>query len=285
MGRPWVIPLTILWLIQRDPGIEGKVTCREVQLHRDCETLCSSNRYGVVSCELRVAVILPADPDFDISLPRVFPVLDLAVYEARSRGLLPYWLKLKFLPQDDHCDAMYAQIGAIDSYSNCVHLFLGPACDYCVAVVGRVVKFFGAPLITTGGFTFDFTEKKTECKDEYFMTTRIGSLAFRDMAKFFVAIMDRYEWRKVHLVYATNGQSHVAGRHSCQLMMKSMVEFIKKEQNFTYGTFDIEATPIGDYAEAMRDHVGNWYSGRCFSNLYLQPLPPHFLASCVGGLV
>ncbi|KAH0950218.1 hypothetical protein HN011_005892, partial [Eciton burchellii] len=248
--------LTILWLMQR---AEGKVTCRASQLHRDCETLCNTNRNGIISCELRVAVLLPADPTFDISLPKVLPVLDLAEYEARSRNLLPYWLKLKFLPQDDHCDAMYAQIGAIDSYSDCVHLFLGPACDYCVAVVGRAVKFFGAPLITTGGFTFDFTEKKVDCKDEYFMTTRIGNLAFRDIANFFVTIMDRYKWRKVHLVYATNGQSQVAGRHTCQLMMKSMVEFIKKEQNITYGTFDVEATTPSEYPEALRDHIGSSY--------------------------
>lgn len=66
--------------------------------------------------------------------------------------------------------------------------------SFLSAVVGRVMKFLGAPLITTGGFTFDFTEKKVECKDEYFMTTRIGNLAFRDIAKFFVAIMDRYVW-------------------------------------------------------------------------------------------
>ncbi|XP_043247996.1 atrial natriuretic peptide receptor 1-like [Colletes gigas] len=155
---------------------------------------------------------------------------------------------------------MYAQIAAIDGFSNCVHLFLGPACDYCVAAVGRVVKFFGAPLITTGGFTYDFTEKKTECKDEYFMTTRIGSLAFRDLANLFLDVMNRYEWRKVHLVYATNGQSQVAGRHTCQLMMKSMVEFIKKQPNFSFGTFDLETTVVGDYPEALRDHVGNWYS-------------------------
>ncbi|XP_018398793.1 PREDICTED: atrial natriuretic peptide receptor 1-like [Cyphomyrmex costatus] len=154
---------------------------------------------------------------------------------------------------------MYAQIGAIDGYSHCVHLFLGPACDYCVAVVGRVVKFLGAPLITTGGFTFDFTEKKVDCKDEYFMTTRIGNLAFRDIAKFFVAIMEHYEWRKVHLIYATNGQNQVAGRHTCQLMMKSMVEFIKKEHNITYGTFDVEATTPSDYPEALKDHVSHSY--------------------------
>ncbi|XP_025266897.1 atrial natriuretic peptide receptor 1 isoform X2 [Camponotus floridanus] len=256
MGSCKIVMLAMFWLMHR---VGGKVTCREVQLHRDCETLCSTSRNGTVSCELRVAVLLPADPKFDISLPKVLPVLDLAVNEAKSRNLLPSWLKLEFLPQDDHCDAMYAQIGAIDSFSHCVHLFLGPACDYCVAVVGRVVKFFGAPLITTGGFTFDFTEKKVECKDEYFMTTRIGNLAFRDIAEFFVTIMNRYNWHKVHLVYATNGQSQVAGRHTCQLMMKSMVEFIKKDHHITYGTFDVEATTPNDYPEALRDHVGSSY--------------------------
>ncbi|KAL0132007.1 hypothetical protein PUN28_000049 [Cardiocondyla obscurior] len=257
MGTRGIVTLAILWLLHKT---EGKATCREVHLHRDCEALCSTNRDGVVSCELRVAVLLPADPRYDISLPKVLPVLDLAVYEARSRNLLPPWLEMKFLPQDDYCDAMYAQIGAIDSYAHCVHLFLGPACDYCVAAVGRVVKFLGAPLITTGGFTFDFTKKKVECKDEYFMTTRVGNLAFRDIAKFFMAIMNRYKWHKVHLVYATNGQSKIGGRHTCQLMMKSMVEFIKREHNITYGTFDVEATTPSDYPEALSDHVGNSYS-------------------------
>lgn len=65
----------------------------------------------------------------------------------------------------------------------------------------------------------------------------------------------------MHLVYATNGQSQVAGRHTCQLMMKSMVEFIKKQPNFAFGTFDVETTVAGDYPEALRDHVGNWYGG------------------------
>ncbi|XP_026301091.1 atrial natriuretic peptide receptor 1 isoform X2 [Apis mellifera] len=256
MDINWIIALTIAWLTC---PVNGKMTCREVQLARECEALCKRNRHGGISCELRVALLLPADPSFDIALPKVLPVLDLAVYEAKLRGLLPSWLKLKFLSQDDHCDATYAQIGAIDSFSNCVHLFLGPACDYCVAAVGRVVKFFGAPLITTGGFTFDFTQKKTECKDEYFMTTRVGNLAFRDLANFFIALMNRYEWRKVHLVYATNGQSQLAGRHTCQLMMKSMVEFIKKQPNFTFGTFDVETTVPKDYPEALQNHVGNWY--------------------------
>lgn len=73
MGPRRIVMLTILWLMY---PAEGKVTCRDkVQLHRDCEALCSTSRDGVVSCELRVAVLLPADPRYDISLPKVLPVL------------------------------------------------------------------------------------------------------------------------------------------------------------------------------------------------------------------
>lgn len=71
-------------------------------------------------------------------------------------------------------------------------------------------------------------------------------------------------------MYATNGQSQVAGRHTCQLMMKSMVEFIKK-QNFTFGTFDVETTVSKDYAEALQNHVGNWYGGK-FPRHFQYPL-------------
>ncbi|XP_043500000.1 atrial natriuretic peptide receptor 3 [Polistes fuscatus] len=237
----------------------GKSTCREIELPRDCEALCNTSRTGVVSCELRVVVMLPADPQYEIALPKVLPVLDLAVYNARAQNLLPHWLNLTFLFEDDRCDATYAQRGAIDSYSNCVHLFLGPTCDYCVANVGRVVKFFGAPLITTGGLTFDFTVPKKECKDEYFMTTRVGTVSFRDISKFFIEIMNYHEWRKVHLLYATNGQRQVAGRHTCQLMMKSLVEFIRMEPDFIYGNFDFETTMPEDYLETLKVHVGNSY--------------------------
>ncbi|XP_066595921.1 atrial natriuretic peptide receptor 1 [Prorops nasuta] len=43
-------------------------------------------------------------------------------------------------------------------------------------------------------------------------------------------------------------------------MMKSIVEFIKKEQTITFGTFDVEATTPKEYSEALADHVGNNYA-------------------------
>lgn len=82
--RELLVALTFLWLMVH--RMEGKMTCREVQLHRDCEKLCSTGRDGVVSCELRVAVLLPADPRFDISLPKVLPVLGKAASHESGTG-------------------------------------------------------------------------------------------------------------------------------------------------------------------------------------------------------
>lgn len=77
MGSRMIVMLTILWLV-RELRSESKVTCRGMQLHRSCERLCNTNSDGIISCELRVAVLLPDDPRFDISLPKVLPVLGKA---------------------------------------------------------------------------------------------------------------------------------------------------------------------------------------------------------------
>lgn len=94
------------------------------------------------------------------------------------------------------------------------------------AVVGRVVKFFGAPLITTGGFTFDFTEKKVECRDEYFMTTRVGNLAFRDIATFFLAIMDRYAALKSYIKIYLLRIIYMILYYECALLKETINDFV-----------------------------------------------------------
>lgn len=64
------------------------------------------------------------------------------------------------------------------------------------------------------------------------------------------------------MFYATNGQIQVGGRHSCQLMMKSMVEYLKKEPYIKFGSYDIETATSVDYLEALKVNVGNSYGGK-----------------------
>lgn len=44
---------------------------------------------------------------------------------------------------------------------------------------------YGTPLVSPGGFTFDFTEKKTSCSDEFYMLLNTGIVDFRSYAEFF----------------------------------------------------------------------------------------------------
>lgn len=55
---------------------------------------------------------------------------------------------------------------------------------------------------------------------------------------------------------------HVAGEHTCQLMMKSMVEFIKKRDDITFGNFDVETYHRKKYGKILAESVGNSYSGK-----------------------
>ncbi|GBP84998.1 hypothetical protein EVAR_64327_1 [Eumeta japonica] len=58
--------------------------------------------------------------------------------------------------------------------------------------VGRIAKFLGntgTPILTTGGFSFDFVLPKTTCEDEFHMVVRTGGLGFQDIAYFIINVM------------------------------------------------------------------------------------------------
>lgn len=76
--------------------------------------------------------------------------------------------------------------------------------------------------------------------------------------------MNRNKWKKVQLVYEPNGQRNFAGRHTCQLMMKSMVQSIKARQDITFGNFDVESMGLYDYRESLKTNIGNYYGGKYF---------------------
>lgn len=83
--------------------------------------------------KIRAAVILPGkDSDYNISLSRVMPVLELARREVYKRGLLPNH-ELVFFQDDDQCESVYAQyLSGVTQASNKVHVFFGPICEYCI---------------------------------------------------------------------------------------------------------------------------------------------------------
>lgn len=58
--------------------------------------------------------------------------------------------------------------------------------------MGRIAKFVGIdgmPVLTPGGFVFDFTKQKMTCQDEYYMVINSGLVDYRSFAEFFHLLM------------------------------------------------------------------------------------------------
>lgn len=60
------------------------------------------------------------------------------------------------------------------------------------ANAGRIIQYLGPsgiPMITPGAFIFDFTKKKTECDDEFYMLVNSGPMDFRSVSEFIYFIV------------------------------------------------------------------------------------------------
>jgi len=60
---------------------------------------------------------------------------------------------------------------------------------YVAAPVGRIVKFWGIPLVTAGGMTYDYSGSKNTCDSEFHMLVSVGYISFRVMSDFLIKIM------------------------------------------------------------------------------------------------
>ncbi|XP_075223842.1 atrial natriuretic peptide receptor 3 [Lycorma delicatula] len=212
--------------------------------------------------EIRAAVILPSDYEkYEVTLSRVMPVLLLAERAVHKMNILP-GLHFNFMPSNGRCEAVYAQYRAIEAYAKSnVHVFFGPTCEYSVAPIARMVKFWSTPLLTTGALTFDFSKNKTHCDSEYHLLVRVGLYSFRDMAAFLVSVMERYKWYKVMLVYDKDGCGQISGKHTCKLMMETFVEQLKGKGNFHYGSFDLEKNK-DSLQDNLRREIGSEYTSQ-----------------------
>ncbi|XP_055387621.1 uncharacterized protein LOC129616159 [Condylostylus longicornis] len=233
----------------------------------DCESICTSNPYTDpnANCTLTALVLAPNSTFYEASLTKIHPILKIAEERVKSLKLLPPQIKFSWILRDDKCDAGYALIGAMDGIAkNCSHVIFGPACDYPLASVGRVAKYFhseGTPILSVGGFTYDFQEKKTSCKDEFYMLIRTGIVSFQSISELIVSIMKNYSWNHTLLLYKRDGQRNVAGLHTCQLMMKTLVE-VYKHLNVTYSPFDLDSG-TKNLTEDLQSEIGTRHASLC----------------------
>ncbi|KAK5639470.1 hypothetical protein RI129_011962 [Pyrocoelia pectoralis] len=133
-----------------------------------------------------------------------------------------------------------------------------------VTSLGRVAKVlgtYGMPVITPGGFVFDFTKKKNDCDDEYYMLINSGPVDYRSFAEFFIKIFEKYGWQKISLMYEKLDQNDVGGLRACQLLMMSVMEVGIEIHKFLYTDGDLMLSSLS-YREYLQKKIGTKYGSR-----------------------
>ncbi|KAL7730938.1 hypothetical protein ACLKA6_014177 [Drosophila palustris] len=237
-------------------GCQAK--CRD-EPARDCEAICDASGGN---CSIRALVLLPNDDGYEASLQRVLPILKVAEQQIRATALIPSYIDFHWLAHDTKCDASLGVIRAMDGIiKQCAQVIFGPVCDYSLAAVSRITKYFnsqGTPLITVGGSTYDFEQKKTDCGDEFYMLLRTGMLSFESISELTINVMKQHNWTHSIFYYERDGQRSVAGLHTCFLMMKSLGKQMRNE-NMTFAQYPLESNTT-NRSEEMRREIGNKHS-------------------------
>ncbi|XP_052869345.1 atrial natriuretic peptide receptor 3 [Anopheles cruzii] len=247
------------------PAVEAG--CRRLE-RKACEAICvrstsPSSAGDDWNCELRVVLIMPANTSFEVSLPRVQPVLAKAEADIRQRAIIPRNVSIRWIPFDDRCEQARATVMAMDGTGSevCGHLILGPTCDFALAPVARIARYIyndGIPVLTGAGYTFDFEEPKTSCEHEFHMLIRTGLVSFKRMAYFMIDLIRHFKWKRVVYFYDRQSYYNVAGPQTGHLLMNTMAEFFRHE-NITYSPFATDSART-NLTESLKEKVGVNYA-------------------------
>ena len=204
-----------------------------------------------------VALLVPEDPRWLFSAPRVLPAIDRACDEIKRRQLLTS-TTLRVRTADSSCHIGVAMHHAIDLFMNgTTNLFLGPCCDYAVAPVARQAVFWNVPIVTPGAMSADFTRKKLS---EYRLLTRI-SADFNSLATALASVLDHYDWHKVKIVYQYDGFSRIATKF-CHLAADSLHRFLMARGNITQDYFKMMGDGDRLLLGRMHEEIGVRFAGQ-----------------------
>ncbi|KAF0310859.1 hypothetical protein FJT64_018280 [Amphibalanus amphitrite] len=86
------------------------------------------------------------------------------------------------------------------------------------------------------------------------MTTRTG-FSFAGIATTISEILNKFNWRKVLLLFDRDAYESVAGHHTCYLAMSSLIGLLKTN-NVSYGTFDLGQNRRFTLRDNLRSKIG-----------------------------
>ena len=188
----------------------------------------SENRHHLTSnkSEVKIAVIISHNKSRLFSINRIQPALDYAIEGIRNRSLLPTSVKIKISYSDSHCNPKDAPISAFNFYmEHNVDVFFGPVCDYSLAPVARYAPYWNLPVISPGGFAYNFGENKSHSEAEFPTLTRVGA-TFDTLSQCILNTLWFHDWHKLLLIYDGNGKAEVMPSF-CFLAGSSLIHYVK----------------------------------------------------------
>jgi hypothetical protein len=215
---------------------------------------------------------------FLATLESVMPILDIAINDAHNKYLLPWipnhknWLQIREVPVfecDDQKRAAHAALEALAwTNGSGLDVTFGPACDYVLASISRILSFYRVPMFTNAGFSEYF-----ESKDDALLT-RVGPLQ-NHITMMVSKLANRFNWKKPQLMYEKSfweSELHEAG--FCKLLMNGMyVWSIEKKWDLqvsprTLPSYWDYKNPRQFFREFLIDNVGvnhgGWFNAFVF---------------------
>ena len=235
------------------------------------------------SSEINLAVILPEEEinlsqDPCLSISRVKPLVDSAVDGLnRNASMLP-GNKLVLQYSDSQCSDIYGPLAAMDIYyRKQAHVLFGPCCKYALSPIARFTAVWQVPIITLGGLTPAFSNKR-----EYPLLTRMMA-PYDKLAYFLVQMISHYNWTHTSLLWHNNVFNVSMGDSECYQVMDAYIRTIRSfhdpiryaEPHKEY--FDEAYMDLFDF-HAIMDAIKNssrgekLYFNYCLFSLVLKPI-------------
>lgn len=119
---------------------------------------------------------------------------------------------------DSNCSDTVGPLNAMKLLLNMeVHAFFGPCCKYVLSPVARYARVWGTPIITPGGLTPAFSNKRS-----FPLLTRIMA-PYDKLASFLVLLMEYYEWTYYSLLWHDHHLRKWMGKSECMQMADALI--------------------------------------------------------------
>lgn len=232
-----------------------------------CLTLISICDSQEPMTRVKIAVLLPKNDSRRFSIHRVMPAIDIAIEKVVNGSVLAPNINLtvKYADSNCHSDAI---VEAFNFYiDKDVTVYFGPVCDYAVAPIARVMRYWNIPLLTAGAMAGDFGRHKA---DTFPLLTRVNA-HLNSLANFIITAMGHFSWRRVKIIYDPDAQHEVIERF-CHLVADGLHHALLQQQskNDSIKHDYFKFLKLRDILDALEKEVGNEYSGKIFITFGLE---------------